>query len=677
MKVLTPLSASVGLDVSSTNVDTITLGSSGSENNDVTVDNLTVWANAEFKNNVTLGSSTADTIIINSPVSSSANISASYFFGDGSNLTNLPTGAISSHNAVTLGVANGLSINGTQVLSLSASSATQNGAMTTSSQTFAGVKTFNNDISGTAAYMNYIDFNTGSATPAWKNGRIFWDNVQEALIVYNAEADISLRVGQENWVRARNQTGVLITHGSAVVINGAVGDRPSIALAQAVDESLVTASLRSDILGIAIHDIEHGTDGFVTTLGVVNGLNTSGYTAGDVVWVSEIAGEYTKFPPIAPLDRTIIGIVTRANPSNGSIYVNSIEPIHFHDISSVSASAYIQGNLWMYNVTGSTGVWTNTSQLSGNYDITGSLNINGVLSSSNLSLSNLSLTTLNAADITASAANITTITGHLVGTASFSDNSNLLDGQHSTDFAKIASSNTFTAVNTFSNDITGTNASFSSITATTFNGSLNGTASTAALLGGYSQTDFAKLTASNTFTAVNNFTNAITGTSLFLANNLTVNGTASFGFLNTLSQSSLNIGDKYIIILTGSSDHAILDGSGILWGSSSTTGANTHDELGSDAHVRFNAAEDKLRIFPGLYVSGGTGTKFQDHFEVIGTSSFKANVSGTTAQFTTITGSTITGSNIIFTNITASGIVINDSSVITVGQTLARILWRV
>lgn len=68
MKVLTPLTGSAGLDVSSANVDSINLGSSGSENSDANVDNLTVWANADFKNNITLGSSVADTVILNAPI---------------------------------------------------------------------------------------------------------------------------------------------------------------------------------------------------------------------------------------------------------------------------------------------------------------------------------------------------------------------------------------------------------------------------------------------------------------------------------------------------------------------------------------------------------------------------------------------------------------------------------
>jgi len=74
MKILTPISASSGLDVSSTGSDTIKLGSVNTENNDVAVDNLTVWANADFKNNVILGSSVVDNTLVNSKLTASSGL---------------------------------------------------------------------------------------------------------------------------------------------------------------------------------------------------------------------------------------------------------------------------------------------------------------------------------------------------------------------------------------------------------------------------------------------------------------------------------------------------------------------------------------------------------------------------------------------------------------------------
>jgi hypothetical protein len=50
MKILTTVTASSDLDVSSTSVDTIKLGSANTENNDVAVDNLTVWTQEVIEN---------------------------------------------------------------------------------------------------------------------------------------------------------------------------------------------------------------------------------------------------------------------------------------------------------------------------------------------------------------------------------------------------------------------------------------------------------------------------------------------------------------------------------------------------------------------------------------------------------------------------------------------------
>ena len=233
-------------------------------------------------------------------------------------------------------------------------------------------------ISGSINNVDYIDFDTnniiGTNEPAWKEGRVFYDSGSGALAVYNWEQDITLNVGQESWLRARNQTGVTITNGSVVRLSSAIGDRPTVVLAQSTDQTN-TFSTTNEIVGIATHDIETGTDGFITTFGIVNGLNTSAFTAGDLLWVSQSAGRFTNVAPPPPFDRTFVGIVTRANPSNGSVFTTPLTPIHFHDISSVSSSVYQQGDLWMYR-SGSAGLanaWINTKQLTGSYSISGSL----------------------------------------------------------------------------------------------------------------------------------------------------------------------------------------------------------------------------------------------------------------------------------------------------------------
>jgi hypothetical protein len=103
----------------------------------------------------------------------------------------------------------------------------------------------------------------------------------------------------------------------------------------------------------------------------------SAFSSGDKIWVSKTIGQLTNVAPEAPYDRTFVGIVTK-DTANGRLFVDMSQPIHFHDISSVSSSIYNNGDLWVYQASASTGIWTNKKTLSGSYEITGSLFLNGV-----------------------------------------------------------------------------------------------------------------------------------------------------------------------------------------------------------------------------------------------------------------------------------------------------------
>ena len=279
-------------------------------------------------------------------------------------------------------------------------------------------------ISGSVNNVNYIDFNTGSAVPAWKSGRVFWDNTDGCLNVYNAEADITLQVGQENWTRVRNNTGTTITNGTIVRIIGSQGDAPTVERAQSIAKS-GSINVDTQILGVATHTIEDASFGYVTTQGLVRGLNTSGFSDGDSLFVGTgSAGVLQNTAPTAPFEIIPVGVCVKASPGgSGIIYVAVQQPIDFSDLSSAKVGGlYGYGDLWTYVQSGSYGVWTHTNQLSGSYGITGSLGITGG------------------------------VTGSLLGTASYAINANLLDGNDSTTFAT-TSSNLFKGDQTISGSL--------------------------------------------------------------------------------------------------------------------------------------------------------------------------------------------------------------------------------
>lgn len=235
----------------------------------------------------------------------------------------------------------------------------------------------NLQISGSINNVDYIDFNTGSATPTWKSGRVFWDNTDGCLNVYNAEADITLQVGQENWTKVRNNTGTSIINGTVVKVIGAQGDVPTVERAQSVAKS-GSINVDTQILGVATHTIEDNSIGYVTTQGLVRGLNTNAFNDGDTLFVGTgSSGILQNTPPVAPYEIIPVGICVKASPGgSGIIYVAVQQPLDFPDLSTVQKSgSYSHGDLWTYVPSGSFGVWTHTTQLSGSYGVTGSFSV--------------------------------------------------------------------------------------------------------------------------------------------------------------------------------------------------------------------------------------------------------------------------------------------------------------
>src|SRR5690606_18205244 len=132
------------------------------------------------------------------------------------------------------------------------------------------------------------------AAPAHTEGWVFYDSTEKALSYYNDESDVTINMGQELVIRVRNESGGVISNGEVVYSNGVAGaeNRPSIALARS------DVSATSKVIGIATHDIADSSYGYVTQFGLVRGLNTATFSAGDSVWLSETtAGGLTATEP--------------------------------------------------------------------------------------------------------------------------------------------------------------------------------------------------------------------------------------------------------------------------------------------------------------------------------------------------------------------------------------------
>lgn len=202
-------------------------------------------------------------------------------------------------------------------------------------------------------FIRMIDFDDTITTPAHSEGRVFYDKTDNTLCYYNNEADVTMNLGQEGWVYARNITGSTILDGKIVYITGAVSSRPTIALAQA------DAEATSKLIGVATHDIETATNGYVTVWGVVRGIDLSDFSDGDEVFLSAaVAGSLTATAPSAPNYVVEVGYVIDAS-ANGDLLVSTGKSKMLNSLGDVLISGPTTGDILVYDGT----AWADSNSL--------------------------------------------------------------------------------------------------------------------------------------------------------------------------------------------------------------------------------------------------------------------------------------------------------------------------
>jgi hypothetical protein len=170
---------------------------------------------------------------------------------------------------------------------------------------------------GTGAYLAQTDGTlNANASPTYTAGKLVYDSRSESLTFFNNDSNVSLQVGQEEWIRVKNVTGSTIANGAAVYITGASAGLPTVAPAQS------NASATTICAGLATEAIANNAIGYVTCIGLVNGLDTSGFAAGATLFVSStVAGGLVSTAPSAPNYRYRVGIVGTSSATVGTIHV--------------------------------------------------------------------------------------------------------------------------------------------------------------------------------------------------------------------------------------------------------------------------------------------------------------------------------------------------------------------
>lgn len=200
----------------------------------------------------------------------------------------------------------------------------------------------------------YNKFDISPTSTPTTLGTLSWDAFYRTLQLVDGTGATNLQIGQEQRTLVHNNTGSTLVDGQVVYITGSTGELPSVGLASNTGE--MTSSVT---LGVVTESISNGANGFITTSGIVHGLNTNAYTEGLPIYLGSTPGTFTQTKPVAPANSVLVGYVVKKAGGNGSIFVkiqNGYELDELHDVL-ITSKANNDGLFYE----SATGLWKNKS----------------------------------------------------------------------------------------------------------------------------------------------------------------------------------------------------------------------------------------------------------------------------------------------------------------------------
>ena len=305
------------------------------------------------------------------------------FKGDGSQLTGIVSSKWTGSNPISresdVEITGSLRVQGSITASLFGTSSWANNAVTASYITTAQTASYvtasgvfgpygsNSIISASSAVT--ASYALQALSSSYAN---FATSASHTLFAETASNALN---AQDILIYVLNNSGYNIPKGTVVHItaSGNSSDTPRI-----ISASYENDANSANTLGIAHESIANGANGYVMTEGVLKGIDTSAFISGQMIYLGA-SGSIIGSAPQAPLHGVRIGQVVRVQSNNGSVYVridNGYELDELHDVRIMTASLQY-GDLLMR----SGSVWTNSKQLSGSYNVTGTLSATSITAS--------------------------------------------------------------------------------------------------------------------------------------------------------------------------------------------------------------------------------------------------------------------------------------------------------
>jgi hypothetical protein len=209
---------------------------------------------------------------------------------------------------------------------------------------------------------DFMQLNTG-ANEANAVAKIYWNSSEGTADLGLLGGQVILPIGQKQVARVLNNSGSIFNKSAyqVVKITAAQGQRLAVGLAQANNDANST-----DTLGLVAENIANNQEGFITTSGLITGVDTTGdlqledWNDGDILYLSPTTpGAITKVKPIAPQHSVIVGFVVYAHKTQGKIYVKVDNGYELDELHNVRITAVADNNILQYN--SALAVWENVA----------------------------------------------------------------------------------------------------------------------------------------------------------------------------------------------------------------------------------------------------------------------------------------------------------------------------
>jgi len=210
------------------------------------------------------------------------------------------------------------------------------------------------DAEGAAEFGGVQVDTTPTVAQTGAPGKMVWNDVDGTIEFQLKGGNVTLQLGQEQVLRVRNAEATTLVDGEVVYLSGSTGVHNTAWRASNLTEA---ASART--IGVVTEPIAAGAEGYVTTFGMVRGLDTSHLTEGALVYLGT-AGATTVTAAVPPAHNVVVGYCVKKSGGNGAIFVHVQNGFELHELHDVLLGAQAEGDILSWD--NASQVWRNITK---------------------------------------------------------------------------------------------------------------------------------------------------------------------------------------------------------------------------------------------------------------------------------------------------------------------------